>query len=39
VSGIGAVDYLLAATATAVGAQLVTTNVKHSPMFIAVLGL
>jgi hypothetical protein len=32
-SGIGAVDYLLAATATAVGGELVTTNVKHFPMF------
>jgi predicted nucleic acid-binding protein len=32
-SGIGAVDYLLAATASVVGADLVTTNVRHFPMF------
>lgn len=32
-SGIGVVDYLLAGTASAVGADLVTTNVRHFPMF------
>lgn len=32
-SGIGVVDYLLAGTAVAVGADLVTTNVRHFPMF------
>ncbi|HZI97064.1 MAG TPA: type II toxin-antitoxin system VapC family toxin [Actinomycetales bacterium] len=34
-SGIGAVDYLLAATATLLGAELLTTNVRHFPMFDA----
>ncbi len=32
-SGIGVVDYLLAGTAAAVRADLVTTNVRHFPMF------
>jgi len=32
-SGIGVVDYLLAGTASAVGADLVTINVRHFPMF------
>lgn len=32
-SGIGVVDYLLAGTAFAVGADLLTTNVRHFPMF------
>ncbi len=32
-SGIGAVDYLLAGTARALDAELVTTNVRHFPMF------
>lgn len=32
-SGIGVVDYLLAGTAQALGADLVTTNVRHFPMF------
>lgn len=32
-SNIGAVDYLLAGTATVLGADLVTLNVKHFPMF------
>lgn len=32
-SGIGVVDYLLAGTASAVGAELLTTNVRHFPMF------
>lgn len=32
-SGIGAVDYLLAGTAKALGADLMTTNVRHFPMF------
>ncbi len=31
-SGIGAVDYLLAGTAHSLGADLVTTNVRHFPM-------
>ncbi len=31
-SGIDAIDYLIAATATVVGAQLLTTNVRHFPM-------
>ncbi|HML01117.1 MAG TPA: type II toxin-antitoxin system VapC family toxin [Acidimicrobiales bacterium] len=31
--GIGVVDYLIAATATLVGAGLLTTNVRHFPMF------
>ena len=30
--GIDAVDYLIAATATVVGAELLTTNVRHFPM-------
>jgi len=32
-SGIGVVDYLIAGTAAVVGAELVTTNVRHFPMF------
>lgn len=32
-SGIGAVDCLLAGTASALSADLVTTNVRHFPMF------
>jgi len=32
-SGIGVVDYLLAGTVAAVGADLVTINVRHFPMF------
>lgn len=32
-SGIGAVDYLIAATAIALDAELLTTNVRHFPMF------
>jgi predicted nucleic acid-binding protein len=32
-SGIGAVDYLIAATAIVVDADLLTTNVRHFPMF------
>ncbi|MGQ0776649.1 MAG: type II toxin-antitoxin system VapC family toxin [Pseudonocardiales bacterium] len=32
-SGIGVVDYLLAGTVSEVGADLVTVNVKHFPMF------
>ncbi|MDQ2883592.1 MAG: type II toxin-antitoxin system VapC family toxin [Actinomycetota bacterium] len=32
-SGIGVVDYLLAGTVSVVGADLVTTNVRHFPMF------
>lgn len=32
-SGIGAVDYLIAATAIVIGADLITTNVRHFPMF------
>ncbi|MBA2414503.1 MAG: type II toxin-antitoxin system VapC family toxin [Geodermatophilaceae bacterium] len=32
-SGIGVVDYLLAGTAQTLGADLVTTNVRHFPMF------
>ncbi len=31
-SGIDAIDYLIAATATLVGADLLTTNVRHFPM-------
>ncbi len=31
-SGIDAIDYLIAATATVVGAELLTTNVRHFPM-------
>jgi hypothetical protein len=30
---IGVVDYLLAGTASAVSAELLTTNVRHFPMF------
>jgi predicted nucleic acid-binding protein len=32
-TGIGAIDYLLAATASVLGADLLTTNVRHFPMF------
>lgn len=32
-SGIGVVDYLLAGTASAVDADVLTTNVRHFPMF------
>jgi predicted nucleic acid-binding protein len=32
-SGIGVVDYLLAGTVSAVGADLVTINIRHFPMF------
>ncbi len=32
-SGIGAVDYLIAATAIVIDARLLTTNVRHFPMF------
>jgi predicted nucleic acid-binding protein len=32
-SGIGAVDYLIAATAIVIDADLLTTNVRHFPMF------
>jgi predicted nucleic acid-binding protein len=32
-SGIGMSDYLIAATAMALDAELVTTNVRHFPMF------
>jgi hypothetical protein len=31
-SGINAIDYLIAATATVVGADLLMTNVRHFPM-------
>ena len=31
-SGIDTIDYLIAATATVVGADLLTTNVRHFPM-------
>jgi predicted nucleic acid-binding protein len=31
-SGIDAIDYLIAATANVVGAELLTTNVRHFPM-------
>ena len=31
-SGIEAIDYLIAATATVVGADLLTTNVRHFAM-------
>jgi predicted nucleic acid-binding protein len=34
-SGIDAADYLIAATAIAAGADLLTTNVRHFPMFPA----
>lgn len=36
-SGIGVVDYLLAGTAAEVGADLLTTNVRHFPMFEGLL--
>lgn len=32
-SGIGLADYLIAATAQTLGAQLATLNVRHFPMF------
>ncbi|GAA1097327.1 hypothetical protein GCM10009648_40710 [Tsukamurella spumae] len=32
-SGIDIADYLIAATATAAGAELWTRNIKHFPMF------
>lgn len=32
-SGIGAVDYLIAATAIVIDAELLTTNVRHFPIF------
>lgn len=32
-AGIGAVDYLIAATAVAVEADLLTMNIRHFPMF------
>jgi predicted nucleic acid-binding protein len=32
-SGIDAVDYLLAATASVLDAELLTTNIRHFPMF------
>jgi predicted nucleic acid-binding protein len=32
-SGIGAVDYLIAATAIVIDADILTTNVRHFPMF------
>jgi predicted nucleic acid-binding protein len=32
-SGIGAIDYLIAATAIVTDADLLTTNVRHFPMF------
>jgi predicted nucleic acid-binding protein len=32
-SGIGSVDYLIAATAIVIDADLLTTNVRHFPMF------
>ncbi len=32
-NGIGAVDYLIAATAIVIDADLLTTNVRHFPMF------
>jgi predicted nucleic acid-binding protein len=31
--GIGAVDYLIAATAIVIDADILTTNVRHFPMF------
>lgn len=31
-TGIDAIDYLIAATATVIGADLLTTNVRHFPM-------
>ena len=33
-SGIGDADYLIAATAVVVGADLLTTNVRHFPMIL-----
>ena len=33
-SGIDAVDYVIAATATVTGADLLTTNVRHFPMIL-----
>lgn len=32
-SGIGVVDYLIAATAAVLGAELLTINMRHFPMF------
>lgn len=32
-SGIGTADYLIAATATHLGAELATLNIRHFPMF------
>jgi predicted nucleic acid-binding protein len=32
-SGIDAADYLLAATASVLDAELLTTNIRHFPMF------
>ena len=32
-NGIGAIDYLIAATAIVTDADLLTTNVRHFPMF------
>jgi predicted nucleic acid-binding protein len=34
-SGVGAIDYLIAATAIVTDADLLTTNVRHFPMFTA----
>ena len=36
-SGIDDVDYLIAATATVLGATLLTTNLRHFPMFPALV--
>ncbi len=36
-SGIDAIDYLIAATATVVGAELLTTNVRHFPIISELL--
>jgi predicted nucleic acid-binding protein len=36
-SGIGAADYLIAATADTLAADLLTTNIKHFPMFASLL--
>ena len=33
-SGIDAIDYVIAATATVTGADLLTTNVRHFPMIL-----
>jgi predicted nucleic acid-binding protein len=33
-NGIGAVDYLIAASAIVIDADLLTTNVRHFPMFL-----